>query len=500
MKKAMSLALAAVMSVGMLTACGGAQSTAESTGENAASDVTSEASETSSGEPETVIWYISGTEQEDHDKVMEKVNEYLLEKANIQLDLRVIADGEYDDKMKLITMSGEDYDLCFTSNWKNNFFGNMSQGSFLQLDDLIDQYGKEMKETLPEECFNAGTMNGGIYAVNNYQFDATVGAFYVRHDLVEKYGWDLSTLKTFDDVEVLLQQLVDAKDDTVVAPFFTNQIPQEYSDYEILLKQGNSIILERGDETLTAATRFQDKYYKEYCDMFREYYKKGYVQQDIATCDWENLRATGAYGIIFHSWNPTAEGTTEDTYGAKYDVVRYGEPYISASFGQSTMTAVNVNSKHPEAAVKLLNLISTDPVLFDMLVYGIEGEHYDLVDGKVQMKEDSKYNMMNRAWMLGNSFLRTSTVNDADDWKELSMSVMDEAQVTTAPGFSFDSTNYQTELAQLSSVISEFQYRWYLDDYENWAGDYTQKLSQAGLDNVLAGMQEQLDAYKANKA
>lgn len=495
MKKAASVLLAGALAAGVLSGCGG-QTTSQ--GQTVSTGNQASQSDSASGETETVIWYISGTEQEDHDKVMEKVNEYLLDKANIQLDLRVIADGEYNDKMKLISMSGEDYDLCFTASWKNNFFENISREGFLKLDDLIDEYGKEMKETLPQQCFDAGTINGGIYAVNNYQFDASAGAFFIRHDLVEKYGWDLSTVKGFEDVEVFMQELIDAEDDSVIAPYFSNQTPQVYSDYEIMFGQGH-IVMERGDETLTVHNQYEDKYYKEYCDMCRDYYKKGYIQEDIATCDWENLRANASYGIIFHGWTPTAESNTEQVYGAKYDVVRCGDAYLPASYGQGTMTAVNVNSKHPEAAVKLLNLISTDAKLFDMLVYGIEGEHYDLVDGKVQMKEDTKYNMIDRAWMLGNTFLRTSTVDDLENWKELSLSVMENAQVTTAPGFSFDSTDYQAELAQIASVKEEYNNIAFLKDYDEWIDEYREKMDRAGLGKVIEGMQQQLNEYKANK-
>ena len=89
------------------------------------------------GEVVTVTWCVYGDKKEDLDKVIDDLNEKIEEKINVRLNLDVIPQGEFSDKMKLKSTAGEDYDMVFTSNWLNQFSENMSREAFLPLDDYM---------------------------------------------------------------------------------------------------------------------------------------------------------------------------------------------------------------------------------------------------------------------------------------------------------------------------------------------------------------------------
>ena len=71
--------------------------------------------------------------------------------------------------MKVIIASGEEYDLCYTANWVNNYYSAVSKGAYLPLDDLLSTYGKDIKSAIPAKFWNAARVKGKLYGILNYQ-------------------------------------------------------------------------------------------------------------------------------------------------------------------------------------------------------------------------------------------------------------------------------------------------------------------------------------------
>lgn len=93
----------------------------------------------------SIIYF--GAPQRDDALVEAKLSEYFKEKFNATVDLQPIASSEYKQKTELMLNAGEPMDLVFTASWLN-FFGNVSKGAFLDLDDLLAKYGQGISENL----------------------------------------------------------------------------------------------------------------------------------------------------------------------------------------------------------------------------------------------------------------------------------------------------------------------------------------------------------------
>ena len=153
-RKATAILMAAVMATGVFSVIG--------------TPVTAKADE----DPVTVKWLMFGDKPEDYDMVMEDLNQKIKEKINVELDLEIIPQGEYNDKVKLALTAGEDFDLVFTASWINNFTENMTRDAFLPLDELLETYGQDMKEAIPDWLMTVGKVNGQQYAIPNQQIIA----------------------------------------------------------------------------------------------------------------------------------------------------------------------------------------------------------------------------------------------------------------------------------------------------------------------------------------
>ena len=141
------------------------------------------------GEVVTVTWCVYGDKKEDLDKVIDDLNEKIEEKINVRLNLDVIPQGEFSDKMKLKSTAGEDYDMVFTSNWLNQFSENMSREAFLPLDDLFAEYGQDIAEIVPKWLLDVGYVNGELYAIPNQQIEARQLGIAIQKEYADKYGF-----------------------------------------------------------------------------------------------------------------------------------------------------------------------------------------------------------------------------------------------------------------------------------------------------------------------
>ena len=70
------------------------------------------------------------------------------------------------------------------------------------------------------------------------------------------------------------------------------------------------------------------------------------------------------------------------------------------------MQAVSKTSKNPARVMRFLNLLNTDPYVKNLIFHGVEGKHYNKVDGNtVETIAGSGYSLYANTWAIGNVFL-----------------------------------------------------------------------------------------------
>ena len=224
----------------------------------------------------------------------------------------------------------------------------------------------------------------------------------------------------------------------------------------------------------------------------------GYTPADAATLKDENtLLKSGQIITRYQGNKPGVESALKNVYGQDYVVIPMGGSVVNTNSVQSTLTAVNVNSRNPEKAIQLYDYIFSNPEIANLLFFGLEGQDYDMVDGHVQTKEEC---WKAPQWQLGNQFNAYPTVgSDEGVWEE-TMKLNDEAALDPLFGFVPDRTPIETELASCEAVWGEYKDILYygLKDYKTVLPEMMEKLEAAGLSKVTAELQSQVDAYLAS--
>ena len=493
-KQLFALAMAGVMSAGLLAGCGGGDS-------SAAAGSGSTASGASTEETTEIVWMIRGDEPKNYDSVMAAINEKLKEDINMTLDLRFISPGDYDTKMQMAMAGGDDWDLCFTSHWANNYVNAAGKGAYLELsEEMLKENAPNMMSTIPEKFWDGIKVNGNIYALMNYQVMYDQAGYMILKEAVDEQGIDVNSIDSWDSLNATLKTLKEAYPDKYATRgggvINHDLIFQEEPQTTIM----NMPFLTYDPETQKISNTIYFENIEENLKSMKLWKDEGYVPADAATMkDEVTMLSQGQILSRYSRIKPGNDAALKVQYGNDWVSFPLSEGVINTMAVQSTLTAVNVNSEHPEKAIQLFDYIFGSEEVSNMLFFGLEGQDYELVDGRVQTLPDC---WVASAWMLGNQFNAYLTVNDVDGVWEETMKGNEEAALDPLFGFVPDRTPIETEMATCEAIWLEYKDILYygLQDYNTVVPEMLDKMNKAGLEKVTAELQSQVDEFLASKA
>ena len=215
----------------------------------------------------------------------------------------------------------------------------------------------------------------------------------------------------------------------------------------------------------------------------------------------------GQAACVYNSTNPDA-AKIEGLLGKNIYPVDIGTTnWLTADMVSGSATSISYNSKNKERAMMFLELVNSDPDVFNTLILGVEGKHWKKVGNQWDYaagvdETNSGYKMTSYGWALGNDFLKYTKVGtDANTVKNI-QAFDKAAKVEPYVGFVPDLTAYKTQLANIANVNSEIGVSLGMGmlDINTYLPQYKTKMEAAGINDVVAGVQKQLNDYiAANK-
>ena len=184
-------------------------------------------------------------------------------------------------------------------------------------------------------------------------------------------------------------------------------------------------------------------------------------------------------------------------------------PLLETRNGLGGLLAVSSGSKHPEKAVEFLNLLNTDEYVGTLIRHGIEGTHYSAVGdtqvdktmGGTLAPEDNGYDYT-FGWQFGSPFNQKWDISYPDNIEDLFLAYNESAVTGPHVGFTFDSSNVNTEISALANIVEEYDSALQsgMVNPEEKVPEFLDSLKTNGVDNLLKEIQTQLDAWKADQA
>jgi len=522
MKKLICLIMTIMMFVSLFAGCGGG-----------GDDGSTEA---------TLYWAMSFYEQQDTAKVTAEINKLLADKLpNTKIEFML--DSSMGSKWSLWMAGDTQVDIA-NVGMSVDPLTEVEKDSFYPLNDLVDEYAPSIKAEWDKYGiqYATGMVNGELYAIPNVQiYINDTDVFCVPESLIsyldtkalveEAYKNPTTTEKMYEIVDQYLHAARDSgkADSDYVAPLMAIE-PM----FNTFARRGFAFVGNGagGTNQINICYRvFADKIemidfydteeFKLFMKWARKWYTEGFISTDILSGDagYGNrnpIASSYVWDMNLRDKNEMylKKGSKEGN-GTYWISLQSNDQKFIADTAVGSLHTYNVipcTAKHPERAMKLLELLRTKEGadVLNMICYGIEGEHYEkrsdteikAFDYEQQGTSSSKYGIPN--WMVGThlnmyvvSPYTEETRTRALDYYE---NIQPKFHKTQTYGMAFDTSVVANNFSQVNSVLSEYQLQLISGacaDYETKYAEACKKMDAAGVDAILTEMQKQVDEFIA---
>lgn len=497
MKKAISLALAAMMLASVTACSGGDPSTSGGTSETGGG----------SSDIETVVISMPSMNNlpstEAAAAVSQAISEYIQGLGyNIAVDIQCSALTDYTTDMNMRLAGGEVLDIIYTGPINTA----VTNGYLVNLDPYVDNVLAGAMEAVGDWDL-CGIVNGSVYGIPAKKGLSLDYKYIYNQDYFTDF--DMTQITNINDLDNLFAQFKEKYPNEYPAANTYNTSLQLYSEEDHTAIVG-TYFATVGDSTQLVSL-FDTAAYKKSVEKAYEWRQKGYVDPEgsAQTLSHDALAYSGACkGVVMgHSYSiPTIEQmfTMNNSYGATFKAISLG----NSSLTSNTLTyGIAYTSPHPEAAATVLNLIWTDEYVMSTIIYGLEGVSWEWNDDKSSIVypdglglDSVPYTCLYSCGAFGNQFLLyPMDGNTSAEDKIYMQELNDTAWVAPLFGFTPSSDNVSTQVAAVSNVYNQYNNALLYGDVDpaTYLPEFQAALEAAGINDILADYQAQVDAWVA---
>lgn len=447
------------------------------------------------------------------DRINAKLSEYTREKLGVDMELLIIDVAAYTEDLKLMLSSGEQVDLFSTCGPGYMTCVNNGYTADLEEDGLLDNYGAELKSLIRTDYLDACRVGGTLYGVPPIKdYAIQTACILIGTEYLEGAGVDLSKFEkddlgynkaTWDDVDEMFAAIHEAYPDKIV-----------YSTQDNLLTQGSCVDNIAGDyfgclldpaNSLKIENVYESDLFKEWADRAYRWNQAGYISGDAMTDDngASSRIKSGAYMAMMAQAKPAYQNQINGECGRDMTIFDVGDAFMGSSAVSAFPWCMNQATEDPIAAMQVLNLLYTDPVVANLACWGEEGVEYVVnADTSINWADgvnpDNSEYYPNVLWLMPNQYAAHVWEGDPIDVGEQTAAFNDNCPVKSkALGFTWDNSDYAAEFTALQNAYKEFgpQVVYGFVDPETGLKQLNDALYAAGLEEYMAAKQEALDEW-----
>lgn len=451
-----------------------------------------------------LVWVTDETLYEHHAPFhTRKVNAYLDEQGcDFALCFKPVTRYEYSTEMypdqmladiKELLNNGEQIDIISPMNYEEFVL----DGLYEQLDEYLEtDIGRELFHSLPEKFWECLRINGGIYGISG-ALDIALSpdrGYYVNASLAEKYGYDI-TKPVLEQLDILKA----VKENEKNTDIFSTYLNIDSIVYFMNVKMLSSAVYWNGD-THSAELSIENPQYVEGIRLYDTLKNEGV------------LKETGYlnHSESFFIWTDNVGGASIGYADMKPVEVDYFGNAVTAipvfttrSTVRTTAWAAGICSKseHKEKAFELMAKIFTDPVLNNLIVYGVEGEHYILENGFVKELEPNTegfgINPFN-IYRFANQMICHRS-EESLFTPEQYINIYEKAEVYEDHDFALDPKNILSELSAEYIAADNISMPKKDQTIDDVISEYRESLYAAGAQKIIDECNRQYEVYKNEK-
>lgn len=450
----------------------------------------------------------------DNAMVLEELNKMSSELIGVECDIQYFT----NDQILVSIQSGEVFDIYFTCSWYNNFNQAVSQGLFANLDGKVQEMAPELYASMTEDVWNlAHSADGGLYAIPVKKDYAMMNFLTYPADVAAELGFEIpDRISAWGDMTDFLVAWKATLADNEYPVLIGGGPAGMESSFDFIDRTAMIGCIFGTSDVVFA---FDDPALMERYRTMGEWYKLGLVNPDAAQLTETAIDSTKQKIGFVQAW-PGYDFSVSNGYNTA--MTCYFGPNLSTDGVQGSMNALSITLEDDEermaAALNYIGLCHTNQLFNDTMRFGKQGYHWNYVTeeqskdcaGGILRTEIGSSNYSPWGFSQPAYFETSIAVSQDQVDGKAKAPVMDQydqyyeiiatsANVSAISGFTWDSSAFTTQLAEISAVKDEYYKdiasgtRSVDDVYE----EFLDKMNGAGLQEMIADAQAQLDAYLA---
>lgn len=412
-----------------------------------------------------------------------KIEQLLEEKLNVELDIQWIPATTYVDRMSAAFATGSLTDVVNISMEGANKEA-IRDDQFWEVGPYLDQF--ENLSKLKEEVLTNMKVDGKIYSLYQGRPLSRQGIVY-RKDWADNLG--LSAPTTTDELFEMMKQFTEndpdgnGQKDTIG---LADRGDLAYGAFKTIASWFGAPN-EWGVQDGQLVPAFMTPEYKDAMDFMRDLRENGYINLDFpvtSKVDQQNMMKNGTAGVYIGCMcdvQPIYTDAVQLNPDIEFDV----QNRIAGPSGEFTVWQIpgfNHPYLFPKSAVQseeeLLDILTffdqlMSPEIANLLFWGVEGEHYDVVDGKaVPISDQAKIDREVKPYQtleVGEPDTNGRLVGSYDYpamEKANELFVDNDQFVVADPTVTLDSETFTQQKDRLAQLITDATYNYMLGEID----------------------------------
>lgn len=344
---------------------------------------------------EDLVWYLpSAGSYKATPEITAAINKKIQQTyPNININFRFINIYEYPEKISVYLSAGEQADIVWANDDVLPFINYPSENIYKFLDASIQTNAPNIRARLELD-------DESLYKIYDKNYFIPV---------INHCSGLIPFLKIPSELEHLIDKtaLLNAVNSSSTASTELFKIINEYLDkaasagkmydgidfasiskifpvigYETFISTKELIGTRIDDQSHTAVDMLSTDSCKLSYDMYKQWQDKGYIKENtpiIYKSDFAssyNYIMSGAWGYL----NSDGYSMIMDKYTDGYIYIALDSRYHLTKLFTDSVSIIPADGTHTESALKVLDLFYSDPELYNLLTFGLEGTHYERTD------------------------------------------------------------------------------------------------------------------------
>ena len=352
--------------------------------------------------------------------------------------------------------------------------------------------------------------DGSIYGVpTNKELTVQLQWMYPQ-ELIEKYQIDITQYQKVQSLEPILQLI--SQQEPEYLPMELDKESHNFfaiEGYEYLTDKKLPLMAKSLDEHPQIVNIFETKECLDILYALRDYYQKGYINEDAAIKESTNLLYGKKVFWKASEGGPLTEGSWSKDRGYSVVTQAVSKPVVTTESTQGGVMAISAYTEYPSEAVTFLNLLNTDSEIRNLFNYGIEGVQYTLDEnGQVLLRDAQELGADSYSgvpYTQGNWFILKTLggkyAEPLDKWEQY-QDYNAQGVCSSLLGFTPDLSGFSRQIANIEQIWDKY-YSCLMTgsvDVDTMLPKFLEELRLCGIEGIRKELQSQLDSWILEKA